>query len=255
MDRRLIAANWKMNGSIGFARELIDGLSRELSGPDADLDNAAEVVIMPPSVLVPAVRDAVVQSGAGFAIGVQNIARWASGAYTGEVSAAMAADQACRYAIVGHSERRELFAETDEVVGEKVLQALAAGLKPILCVGETLTEREAGQALTQVGNQLRKGLSAVQGSQWSQVVIAYEPVWAIGTGVSASAEDAQAVHAHIRATLSEMGAPEQDIPVIYGGSVKPETAEQLFAQPDIDGGLIGGASLDASAFAAICRAC
>ncbi|MDX1589751.1 MAG: triose-phosphate isomerase [Oleiphilaceae bacterium] len=255
MGRRLIAANWKMHGSRAFSRRLLADLADELGHGSRRLDKDVQVAIMPPALLLAECRDSLDGLDLSIGLGVQNLARWSGGAYTGEISAAMAADQGCEYAIVGHSERRQLMGEDDQVVADKLMQALSAGLSPILCVGETLAERESGQALERVGNQLRSALSAVSGEQWPAVVIAYEPVWAIGTGVSASAEDAQAVHSHIRATLEAMGAPAQEMAVIYGGSVKPETAEPLFAQPDIDGGLIGGASLDAASFAAICRAC
>lgn len=251
MDRRLIAANWKMNGSESMARELIAALRESLSGDD--LDKHTEVVIMPPAILVPVVRQALAGQSR-IRLGVQNIAQWRDGAYTGEVSATMVADQGGDFAIIGHSERRELFGESDETVATKVRQALDADVTPIICVGETLSEREAGNAKAVVERQLRAAVEPVSDSEAEQVVIAYEPVWAIGTGVSASAEDAQAVHGHIRETLRALSMPADRIPLIYGGSVKPETAQQLFAQPDIDGGLIGGASLDADAFAAICRA-
>lgn len=260
MGRRLIAANWKMHGNREFTRRLLSELTTELTRPGACLDNDVEVAIMPPSLLLADCRrslekSALASHGLTFFLGVQNLARWSEGAYTGEISAAMAADQGCRYAIIGHSERRQLMAEDDQSVREKVAQSLAAGIKPILCVGETLQERESGQAFDRVTAQLEYALADVSEAQWQQVVVAYEPVWAIGTGVSASADDAQAVHQHIRETLAALGAPAQEMAVIYGGSVKPETAKQLFAQPDIDGGLIGGAALDATSFAAICRAC
>ncbi|TVP58933.1 MAG: triose-phosphate isomerase [Halomonadaceae bacterium] len=260
MGRRLIAANWKMHGNREFTRRLLADLTAELTRPGACLDNGVEVAIMPPSLLLADCRRGLEKSslalhGLTLFLGVQNLARWSEGAYTGEISAAMAADQGCRFAIIGHSERRQLMGEDDQAISEKVAQCLASGLKPILCVGETLQEREDGQAFSRVTAQLQQALTQVNPDQWQQVVIAYEPVWAIGTGVSASAEDAQAVHRHIRVTLAALGAPAQEMAVIYGGSVKPETAKQLFAQPDIDGGLIGGASLDANSFASICRAC
>lgn len=247
MRRRIVAANWKMNGSRELAKSLVGDVRKGI----AALDNEAEVVIIPPALYVASVQqllDGVAQ------VGVQNIAAWESGAYTGEISGKMAADVGCGYAVVGHSERRQLFGESDAVIAEKVGQGIAAGLQIILCVGETLTQREAGLAVEVVSAQLREALKDVSGEQWRQVVVAYEPVWAIGTGKTATSEDAQAVHQAMRSQLSEMGAPAQDMTLLYGGSVKPDNAKELFTQPDIDGGLIGGASLKASDFLAICKA-
>ena len=248
MRQRIVAANWKMNGSRDFARQLVGQLKSDL----ATLDNGAEVVIIPPALLVPVVADML--QGSDLRVGVQNVAPWSEGAYTGETSASMASDAGAAYVLCGHSERRQLFAETDQVVAAKVRQILDNGLKPVLCVGETLEQRQAGAANTVVAAQVRTALSASEQSDWGRVVVAYEPVWAIGTGQTASSEDAQAVHRVIRETLAEMGAPAEAMSILYGGSVKAESAENLFKQPDIDGGLIGGASLDAEAFAAICRA-
>ena len=251
MRRRLIAANCKLNGSGAFATEYAYAMVPALEG----LDPAVEVAIMPPAILVPTLRDALnCEGGRRVMVGVQDVSAWETGAYTGEIGALMAADQHCSFAIVGHSERRQYFGETDERVNSKIHQALAAGLDPILCVGESLEEREAGNTLSVVGRQIERGLDGIPGSDWRHVCVAYEPVWAIGTGKSASAEEAQTVHAHIRSLLADYDRGASEIPIIYGGSVKPETAEELFAQPDIDGGLIGGASLSATDFAAICRA-
>ena len=246
MQRRLVAANWKMNGDSAFAREYAPELSAEIKGLDPDLG----VVILPPAVLLPVLEPLLNEP---VAVGAQNIAPWSSGAYTGEVSAAMIADQGGRYTLVGHSERRQYFAEDEALIARKIDQALAVGLKPILCVGETLQERDDERALAVVQNQITGALGHLDAQALSQVVVAYEPVWAIGTGRSASSDDAQEVHAHIRRVLSDLGAPAEEISIIYGGSVKPETAADLFAQPDIDGGLVGGASLKAADFAAICR--
>lgn len=210
---------------------------------------------MPPAILLPALRESLNDNGGRrVMVGVQDVSAWESGAYTGDIAASMAADQHGSFAIIGHSERRQYWGETDERINAKVLQALAAGLEPILCVGETETERDAGETHNVVARQIRGALDGIPQPDWRHVCIAYEPVWAIGTGRSATAEQAQAVHAHIREVLGELDRAALEAPVIYGGSVKPETAEELFAQPDIDGGLIGGASLDASDFAAICRA-
>ena len=209
-----------------------------------------EVVIIPPAIYLGQVAE---QGGGRITTGVQNVSQWQSGAYTGEISAEMARDMGCGYVLVGHSERRQLFGETDSVVAAKVEQVLLSGLVAVLCVGETLAEREAGQAEAVVAEQVRNGLAVVAGDQWSRVVVAYEPVWAIGTGKTATADDAQAMHSEIRKVLDGMNAPANEISVLYGGSVKADNAAALFAEPDIDGGLIGGASLKAEEFISICR--
>ncbi|ROQ47757.1 triosephosphate isomerase [Marinobacter sp. 3-2] len=246
MRRKIVAGNWKMNGSKDLAQTLVSDVRSQA----ASLDNGVEVVIIPPAIYVP---DVVASAGDVLSVGVQNVAQWASGAYTGEISAGMALDQGCQYALVGHSERRQLFAETDAAVAEKVGRILASGLQAMVCVGETLEEREAGKAETVVAAQVKAGLATVASEQWQRVVVAYEPVWAIGTGKTATAQDAQAMHASIRQVLSEMGAPANEISLLYGGSVKADNAAALFAEPDIDGGLIGGASLKAEDFVSICR--
>ncbi|WP_421865720.1 triose-phosphate isomerase [Marinobacter adhaerens] len=246
MRRKIVAGNWKMNGSKDLAQALVSDVRSQA----ASLDNGVEVVIIPPAIYVP---DVVASAGDVLSVGVQNVAQWASGAYTGEISADMALDQGCQYALVGHSERRQLFAETDAAVAEKVGRILASGLQAMVCVGETLEEREAGKAETVVAAQVKAGLATVASEQWQRVVVAYEPVWAIGTGKTATAQDAQAMHASIRQVLSEMGAPANEISLLYGGSVKADNAAALFAEPDIDGGLIGGASLKAEDFVSICR--
>ena len=246
MRRKIVAGNWKMNGSRDLAQALV-GYVRSQA---ASLDNGVEVVIIPPAIYVP---DVVASAGDVLSVGVQNVAQWASGAYTGEISADMALDQGCQYALVGHSERRQLFAETDAAVSEKVGRILTSGLQAMVCVGETLEEREAGKAETVVAAQVKAGLATVASEQWQRVVVAYEPVWAIGTGKTATAQDAQAMHASIRQVLSVMGAPANEISLLYGGSVKADNAAALFAEPDIDGGLIGGASLVAEDFVSICR--
>lgn len=246
MRRKIVAGNWKMNGSKDLAQTLVSDVRSQA----ASLDNGVEVVIIPPAIYVP---DVVASAGDVLSVGVQNVAQWASGAYTGEISADMALDQGCQYVLVGHSERRQLFAETDAAVAEKVGRILASGLQAMVCVGETLEEREAGKAETVVAAQVKAGLATVTSEQWRRVVVAYEPVWAIGTGKTATAQDAQAMHASIRQVLSEMGAPANEISLLYGGSVKADNAAALFAEPDIDGGLIGGASLKAEDFVSICR--
>ncbi len=247
MRRKIVAGNWKMNGSSDLVENLV-GYVRAQSG---QLDNGVEVVIIPPAVYVSGVLQ---RAGESVAVGVQNVSQWVSGAYTGELAADMARDVGCRFALVGHSERRHYFGETDAVVAEKVRRVLESGLVAVVCVGETLEQRESGQADPVVADQVRKGLADVAAGQWGQVVVAYEPVWAIGTGKTATAEDAQAMHANIRRVLAELGAPSEDVSVLYGGSVKADNAPALFAQPDIDGGLIGGASLSGEEFMRICQA-
>lgn len=246
MRRKIVAGNWKMNGSKDLSDELV-GYVRSEAG---SLDNGVEVVIIPPAIYVANVLE---QARNTVSVGVQNVGQWQSGAYTGEVSAEMARDAGCRYALVGHSERRQLFGETDEQVVEKVSLVVSSGLTAIVCVGETLKEREAGQAEAVVANQVRTGLSSVASGEWQNIVVAYEPVWAIGTGKTATSDDAQAMHAAIRGMLKSMGAPAEEISLLYGGSVKADNAAALFSEPDVDGGLIGGASLVAKEFMSICR--
>ena len=246
MRRKIVAGNWKMNGSKDLSQSLVSDVRSQA----ASLDNGVEVVIIPPAIYVP---DVVASADGVLSVGVQNVGQWASGAYTGEISAEMVLDQGCQYTLVGHSERRQLFAETDAAVAEKVSRILVSGLQAIVCVGETLEERESGEAEAVVAAQVKAGLATVEASQWARVVIAYEPVWAIGTGKTATARDAQAMHASIRQVLVDMGAPANQISLLYGGSVKADNAAALFAEPDIDGGLIGGASLNADDFVSICR--
>ncbi|WP_100638161.1 triose-phosphate isomerase [Marinobacter salexigens] len=251
MRRKIVAGNWKMNGSKDLSEKLV-GYVR---GEAGSLDNGVEVVIIPPALYV---GDVLAQARGAVSVGVQNVGQWQSGAYTGEISPEMAKDAGCHYVLVGHSERRQLFGETDELVAEKVSLVIASGLTAIVCVGETLAERDSGEAESVVADQVRKGLVAVEqaedaGKAWKRIVVAYEPVWAIGTGKTATAEDAQAMHASIRSVLKDMGAPAEEISLLYGGSVKADNAAALFSEPDIDGGLIGGASLVAEDFVSICR--
>lgn len=246
MRRKIVAGNWKMNGSKDLSDKLV-GYVRSEAG---SLDNDVEVVIIPPAIYV---ADVLEQARNTASVGVQNVGQWQSGAFTGEISSEMAKDAGCRYALVGHSERRQLFGETDEQVAEKVSLVVASGLTAIVCVGETLDERETGQAEAVVAGQVRTGLSSVTAGEWPNIVVAYEPVWAIGTGKTATADDAQAMHAAIRSVLKSMGAPAEEISLLYGGSVKADNAAALFSEPDIDGGLIGGASLVAKEFMSICR--
>jgi triosephosphate isomerase len=236
-----------MNGSRGLVEQLVPPI---LSGM-ASLAKDVDVVVFPPALFV---RDVVESGSPDVGVGVQNLACWSGGAYTGEISADMARDSGCGYALVGHSERRQLFAETDSQIAAKIVQAVNSDLTAVLCVGETLEQRRAGTAEHVVAAQMRAGLADVGSDQWSRIVVAYEPVWAIGTGKTATADDAQAMHAAIRQALSAFGAPAENISLLYGGSVKADNAAALFAQHDIDGGLIGGASLKADEFMSICRA-
>ncbi len=241
MIKKLVAGNWKMNGGLAANEALLAAL-RPVSGVDVALcvphPYLAQLQRRPP----------------GFELGAQDVSEFAAGAYTGEVSAAMLADFGCRYVIVGHSERRALFGEDDATVARKACAALSGGLVPIVCVGETLDEREAGEALAVITRQLAAVVEVLGKEGLSRSVLAYEPVWAIGTGRSATAEQAEEVHAAIRAWLVEQGVDATGVRILYGGSVKPDNAMELFAMPNVDGGLIGGASLVAGDFMAICRA-
>lgn len=246
--RPLVAGNWKMNGSRAEASVLIESIIQGVSAADR-----AEVAVCPPFVLIPLAAEKL--AGTPVAWGGQNLNENRSGAYTGEISGPMLRDWGCTYVIVGHSERRSLYGETDEIVAAKFAAAQAAGLVPILCVGELLEERNRGVTEQVVGRQLdavirRNGIAAFRNA-----VVAYEPVWAIGTGKTATPEQAQAVHAFIRERLARQDkAVAEGLRILYGGSVKGSNAKELFAQPDIDGGLIGGASLNAQEFLTICHA-
>ena len=239
---KLVVGNWKMNGSRSANAALLAALK------DASMGSAG-VCVCPPSPYLADVATAL--GGSAIRWGAQDCAIQESGAFTGDVSAAMLADLGCTHVIVGHSERRALHAESDALVAAKAKAAIAQGLVPIVCVGETLDERESGATEGVVLRQLAAVVSLLV-ADVAKIVLAYEPVWAIGTGKTASSEQAQAVHACLRASLANAGAGSATI--LYGGSVKPDSAAQLFAQPDIDGGLIGGASLKAAEFVAICRA-
>jgi triosephosphate isomerase len=245
MTRKLVVGNWKLNGSLAANEALLDAVE-----PVAGVDVA---VCVPFPYLAQAAAKLGLGPGKGVALGAQSVSEYASGAYTGEVSAAMVAEFGCRYAIIGHSERRALFGEDDAAVGRKAAAALRAGLVPIVCVGESLAERDAGQALPVIERQLDAVLAATGAAGLSRAVIAYEPVWAIGSGRAASAPDAEDVHLGIRRCLDARGANAGQR-ILYGGSVKADNAAALFAMPDIDGGLIGGAALAAKDFMAICRA-
>lgn len=247
MRQRLVAGNWKLNGS----RELVHSLIGDLVAGLGD-GVSAEVAVCPPFVYLDEAAKCL--EGSPIRLGAQDVCAEASGAYTGEVAAGMLAEVGSHYVIVGHSERRSLYGEDDALVARKFVAARAAGLVPLLCVGETLEEREAGITEQVVGRQLDAVIAAAGGDAVAAAVVAYEPVWAIGTGLTATPEQAQAVHAFMRGRLREASATADDCCMLYGGSVKANNAAELFAMPDIDGGLIGGASLDAEAFLAICRA-
>jgi triosephosphate isomerase len=235
---RLVAGNWKMHGSRTFSSALLDALIAGLGR-----ESSVEVAVCPPFPYLQQASERL--NGTPIALGAQNVSEHPQGAYTGEVSAAMLAELGCRYVIVGHSERRQLYGERDAQVAAKFAAALAAGLTPILCVGETLEEREAGRTEEVVARQLD---AILKQAKLGNAVLAYEPVWAIGTGRNATPEQAQAVHEFLRARAF----PETRI--LYGGSVKAQNAAAIFAMPDVDGGLIGGASLVAKEFIEIVRA-
>lgn len=248
--RPFVAGNWKMNGTRASSAELVAGVVRGI-GSAANVD----VALLPPFILIPAVADLLKPMEGRIAYGGQNLDTHGSGAYTGEVSGAMLRDFGCTYVVVGHSERRQLFGETDLLVAEKFAAAQAAGLTPILCVGETLAEREAGQTEPVVQRQLDAVLDRSGAASLAAATLAYEPVWAIGTGRTATPEQAQAVHGFLRARIASRDAGvAASLRILYGGSVKGANARELFSQPDIDGGLIGGASLKAEEFLTICRA-
>jgi triosephosphate isomerase len=244
----IVAGNWKMNGSQTDSVKLLTGLKQGLGTV-----NKAKVVVCPPFILVPLAAKEL--AGTTVAWGGQDLDTHKSGAYTGEVSGPMLKDFGCTYVIIGHSERRTLFGETDAVVAEKFKAAQDAGLTPILCIGETLAEREASQTEAVVARQLDAVVNAAGIAALANSVIAYEPVWAIGTGKTATPQQAQDVHKFIRARLATHDAKVADgLRILYGGSMKAANAKELIDQPDIDGGLIGGASLMADEFLAICRA-
>lgn len=248
MRGRFIAGNWKMHGSLEANHRLVEGLK---AGLRAGLQ-AAVAVCVPFPYLQQVGREL---AGSPIALGAQTIAEHDAGAYTGEVSGAMLSDLGCRYVIVGHSERRALYGESDQAVAAKFLAAMRAGLTPILCIGETLGERERGETEAIVARQLDAVMETAGTGAMARCILAYEPVWAIGTGKTATPEQAQEVHAFVRARVAGRDpGVAVNLRILYGGSVKPGNAAELFAMPDIDGGLIGGAALIARDFIAICDA-
>ncbi len=244
MRRPLVVGNWKMNGSTAVNRVLLDDIAATWQGV-----HQVEVAVCPPHVYLYSVANQLEKTN--IAVGAQDVSSREDGAFTGEVSSSMLADLQCHYVIIGHSERRDYFSESDLLVAKKFVRAQEKGLTPILCVGETLAQRDSGDALIVIGEQLKVVIDHCGRENFRKAVIAYEPVWAIGTGRTASPEQAQEVHQYIREQLGQVG---QQVRILYGGSVKPDNAAELFSQPDIDGALVGGASLKAQDFLAICRA-
>jgi triosephosphate isomerase len=245
--RKFVCGNWKMHKTVGEAVALVGELRAGLA--DAA---AVQVAVAPPYTALHAVAGAL--AGSPVELAAQDVHWEAQGAFTGAVSPAMLADVGCRHAIVGHSERRQLFGETDEGVRRKVAALFAANVLPIVCVGETLAEREAGRTLEVVERQVRAALAGLPAAALASLTVAYEPVWAIGTGKTATSGQAQEVHAAIRNILRELGGSAGDaVRIQYGGSVKPENAAELMSQPDVDGALVGGASLKAKDFIAIVK--
>jgi len=242
MRRKLIAGNWKMYKTVAEATALVEEIKKGVAGAPSD------ALVAPPFTAIAAVVAAA--KGSPVAVAAQNMHFEKEGAFTGEVSAPMLVDAGVSHVILGHSERRQYFAETDDGVAKKTKAALAAGLLPISCVGETLAEREAGRTMEVVGRQMDAILAAVTADEAKKVVIAYEPVWAIGTGKVATPEQAQEVHAFIRSRIAaKHGQPVADVlRILYGGSVKPDNVKGLMALPDVDGALVGGASLKADSF-------
>jgi triosephosphate isomerase len=249
MRKMLIAGNWKMNKTVPESLGLIHALMGKLES-----SCPAEVVLIPPFTSLFSAAEAL--RGSGIQLGAQNLSHLTGGAVTGEVSGTLLISVGCRYVLVGHSERRKLFQENDTVINLKLKTALSEGLHPILCVGESWKEREAGKTRDIIGNQLQKCLDGLTPMEMRKMTVAYEPVWAIGTGKTAKPEQAQEIHESIRSKLSSQYDPEiaRDVRIIYGGSVTPVNSPSLIEQPDVDGALVGGASLDADSFYAIISA-
>ena len=250
MRKNIVAGNWKMNTTLqeGVA------LAREINEALKSVETKCDVVLATPFIHLVSVVEAV--DAARIGVGAENCADKAEGAYTGEVSAAMVASTGARYVILGHSERRAYYHETPEILKEKVLLALQNNLTPIFCVGEVLEEREAGKHFEVVAAQIKESLFNLSADDFAKIVIAYEPVWAIGTGKTATADQAQEIHAFIRNTIAEQYGQEvaDNTSILYGGSCKPSNAAELFAKPDVDGGLIGGAALKCDSFMGIITA-
>ncbi|MDR2584607.1 MAG: triose-phosphate isomerase [Prevotellaceae bacterium] len=248
MRQKIVAGNWKMNTTIEEGMALAQSLLERSS----EIPQRVTMVVAPPFTHLYAVNQQIRESK--IKLGAQNCATHENGAYTGEVSAQMISSVGCQYVIIGHSERREYYGEEATILNKKIKQALSSGLIPIFCVGERLEQRESDHHFDVVETQLKEVVTILNPSDFSKVVIAYEPVWAIGTGKTATSEQAQEMHAFIRKVLAQhFGTLSAQTPILYGGSCKPSNATELFAQPDIDGGLIGGASLQAEDFLAIAK--
>ena len=248
MRKTIVAGNWKMNGTSESVKTLLDGLTKGVNAVDGLV-----TLVCPPAVYLSQVKQQIGE--APIAVGAQNVCEQPKGAFTGEWSLEMLQDLGCEYVILGHSERRSIYGETDTLVAEKVAATLAAGLVPVLCVGESLEQREAEETLSVVAEQIDATLQRTGVAAFADVVVAYEPVWAIGTGLTATPEQAQAVHAAIRGQVAELDSATADnLSILYGGSMNAGNAAELLAQQDIDGGLIGGASLKADEFLTICSA-
>ncbi len=253
MRQKLVAGNWKMHGSLQSNQVLLAQLRENLDAKLGAQCARLEVLVCVPAPYLAQVQSSL--SGSSIAWGAQNVSQHKSGAYTGEISTSMLQDFGCRHVLIGHSERRGMYGETDFVVAAKFKAAKVAGLIPVLCVGETLQERESGVTESVIARQIDAVLEVSGIDGFWQTVVAYEPVWAIGTGKTASPGQAQAVHAYIRQRLSQHHAGlAEELRIVYGGSVKADNAAELFAMPDIDGGLVGGASLVSAEFVAICEA-
>ncbi len=245
MREKIIAGNWKMNNTVPEALSLVQGIKLKLVRKDY------KVIVFPPFTALYSVGGAI--SGSPIKLGAQDVFWEEKGAYTGEISPIMLADLGVEYVIVGHSERRKYFNETDEIVNKKLKAVLKHNMTPIFCIGENLEDREAGRTIDVLVRQLRNGLAGIPAEDVERIIIAYEPVWAIGTGKTATPIQAQSAHAHIREELNQLygGKIGENITILYGGSVKPENAADLTSMPDVDGALVGGASLDAESFIGI----
>lgn len=244
----LVIANWKMNGNKALTKEMVASLR-----DNQEQFRAVDVVVCPPFTLISDLTRECYYDD--IAVGAQNVSEYESGAYTGEVSTSQLKEAGVSYVLIGHSERRQLFSEHDEQINQKVKATLSANLKAVLCVGENKSQRDAGETWNVVSQQVRNALQGIAAESAGKIVVAYEPVWAIGTGETATPEQAQEVHEKLRAQVVELfGEVGNKLPLLYGGSVKPDNAKELFSQKDIDGGLIGGASLKTDDFLSICQA-
>lgn len=250
MRRRIIAGNWKMHNNLSESQNLVTKLVNELNNQNIN----REVIICPPFTSLTEVSNLL--DGTKIELGAQNMHFEDKGAFTGEISADMLKSVGCKYVILGHSERRTIFGESDEIINKKIKQALNAGLIPIFCMGETLEQREDGIKNDVIKNQVSEGIKELSEEDVNKIIIAYEPIWAIGTGKTATPEQAQEVHKFIRSLLRENFSENtsQNIPILYGGSVKPNNAEDILAKEDIDGALVGGACLDTDSFVSIIKA-